>query len=221
MQKANTMFHNIRSGWSIPAALIALSLIPIVTSAMRTIEIGGNPLPTPDNARFLLQPFVIYIHAIGGSVYLLLGALQFSAPLRQKFPKYHRRAGRLAVLAGTMAALSGMWMTETFPAEPANPSVFYGFRMIFGSLWLVCLACGLLSALHRNFKSHRKWMMRAYAIGIGGGTSVLTVGGLYLVTGDISPKSSALAQTAAWAINLMVVEYVLRRQTLSVEISRA
>ena len=195
--------------WPVPAALILFALLPIVTSAMRIFEIAGDPVPTADNARFLVMPLVIYCHAGGGILYLILGAFQFSVPLRLRWPKWHRWSGRVAVLAGAFAALSALYMTETFPQVPFNPHEVYGFRILFGLGWFTCLALGLMAAMERNIAAHRAWMMRAYAIGLGGSTTAILLGSWLLVYGSPSPKVFALGTGAAWVINLIVVQRIL------------
>ncbi len=195
-------------GWLIPAGLIALSLVPVISAGPRLIEVAGNPVPTPDNARFLIWPAAIYLHAIGGSLFLILGALQF-APGRRG--RWHRAAGRVVVAAGLVAALSGIWMTLTFPAAPANGPLIFAARLLTGPAWAVCLILGLRAAMRRAIIAHRAWMRRAMALGLGGGTTVLILGPWVLVTGSFTPTAAALAQIAAWMINLTVAEYANRR----------
>jgi hypothetical protein len=54
-------------------------------------------------------------------------------------------------------------------------------------------------------------MMRAYALGLGAGTQVLTGMAETFIVGQPSPLSTALAQGAAWVINLAVAEWAIRR----------
>ena len=190
-------------GWLIPAGLITLSLVPVISAGPRLIEVAGNAAPTPDNARFLVWPLAIYLHAVGGSLFLILGALQFAPGPRGR---WHRTAGRAVVVAGLVAALSGIWMTLTFPAEPANGPLIYAARLVVGPAWVVCLILGLRSAIRREITAHRAWMRRAMALGLGGGTTVLILGPWILADGNFTPTVSALAQLAAWAINLAVAE---------------
>ena len=196
--------------WRVPTALILYALLLFVTSSMRLLEIVGGPEPTADNARFLVMPIQIYLHAGGGILYLFLGAFQFSQPIRARWPKWHRWSGRVAVVAGAIAALSGLWMTETFPETPTgNPHEVYGLRILFGLGWLACLALGLMAAVQRDIANHRAWMMRAYAIALGGSTTAILLGPWFLMYGITSPKVFALATGAAWVINLVVVQRII------------
>ena len=204
----HTLLH-----WPIPAGLILLSLVPILAGILRVTQIASGPAITPDTARFLVHPVAIYLHAGGGALYLLLGAFQFYPPLRARWPRWHRFAGRVLVAAGLLAALAGLWMAQTFPEDPGNPDLLYGFRVTFGLDWIVCLGFGLWAAMQRDIPAHRAWMMRGYAIGLGAGTAVLTYGFWLLIGGTDSPQVTTLTNFAAWAINLAVAEVLIRRQT--------
>jgi hypothetical protein len=54
-------------------------------------------------------------------------------------------------------------------------------------------------------------MMRAYAIGLGAATQVLTGMVESFVVSQPTPLSTALAQGAAWVFNLAVAEWAIRR----------
>ena len=207
------MPRHIPRHWPAPVGLIILTLVPILAGILRVTEIASNPVATPDNARFLVHPVAIYPHAGGGALSLLLGALQFCQPLRLRSPRWHHVAGHVSVAAGLGAALAGLWMTQTFPHVPGNPEQLYGFRVIFGLGWILCLVFGLLAALRRDSPAHRAWMMRGHAIGLGAGTTVLTYGFWILIGGADMPEVNALAIFAAWVLNLAIGEALIRRQT--------
>ena len=202
----------IARGWSIPAGLLFLSIIPVGAGLLRLTEIASNAAVTPDNARFLAAQLPTWAHITGGSLLLVLGAFQFSAPLRQRNPRWHRWSGRVAVVAGIVSAIAGVWMTATFPDEPGNPAHLYGFRMTFGLGWAACLALGLRAALRRDIPSHRAWMLRGYAIALGAGTTVLTFGFWLLIGGSDSALVTTWSITAAWVLNLAIAELIIRRQ---------
>jgi hypothetical protein len=48
-------------------------------------------------------------------LYSLLGAIQFVPSLRSRKVGWHRRAGRLLIPSGLVAALSGLWMAQFYP----------------------------------------------------------------------------------------------------------
>jgi uncharacterized membrane protein YozB (DUF420 family) len=143
-------------------------------------------------------------------VFAILGAFQFSARFRRRRPGWHRRAGRLLVIAGLGVALSALWLNQFFPKAGASREVLYPLRVVFGVALVVTLVLGLLAARRRDFARHRAWMIRSYAIALVAGTQVFTLGfgGTLFGHGGVT---TALLMGAAWGINLAVAEWVVRR----------
>jgi hypothetical protein len=109
------------------------------------------------------------------------------------------------------AALAGMYMA-VFYQEPADVgALLTGFRLVFGSAMAVSLVLGVVAILRRDIATHRAWMIRGYAIGIGAGTQVFTLGPWGLLVGPVDKLSNALLMLAGWLINIAVAEWVIRR----------
>ena len=67
------------------------------------------------------------------------------------------------------------------------------------------------SAIRRgDVTTHRAWMTRGYAIALGAGTQVVTLGIGSAVSGT-SVLITDLALGAGWVVNLAVAELVIRR----------
>jgi uncharacterized membrane protein len=204
-----------RPAWRVPAALIALSFIPLLAGAIRLVTLAGEAEITPENARFFAAPLPVVLHIVGAGVYLVLGAFQFVPSIRRHRPGWHRRAGRVLVASGLVAALSGLWMTQFYSLPEHDGALLYGFRLVFGSLMAISILVGVAAIRRREIARHRAWMMRGYAIGLGAGTQALTslVGELILGPPDANVR--ALLLGAGWAINLGVAEWVIRRRPIS------
>lgn len=65
----------------------------------------------------------------------------------------------------------------------------------------------------RKYSEHGDWMIRAYAIGMGAGTQVLTHLPWFLLV-DLHPGRlpRALMMGSAWVINVIVAEWIIRRR---------
>jgi hypothetical protein len=74
----------------VPAALIFLSLVPIIAGAVRLTDLSGGQI-TPDNARFFDSPVPVLVHI---------------------------PAGRILAPTGLLAALSGLWMAVFYGLPP-------------------------------------------------------------------------------------------------------
>ena len=51
-----------KSDWLIPAALIALSLVPAIAGTVRLTQLGGGAESTPENVRFFASPLPVLLH---------------------------------------------------------------------------------------------------------------------------------------------------------------
>jgi uncharacterized membrane protein len=193
--------------WLIPAGLITLSLIPVAAGFLRLSELASDAPVTPDNARFFATPLPVVIHIPSVTIFSLLGAMQFAPSLRRR--SWHRRAGRLIVPAGLVAAISGLWMA-VFSDLPANDnSLLMLFRLLAGFGMAISLVLGYRAIRERNIPAHRAWMMRGYALGLGAGTQVLTSLLWYVVVREPTASSRALLMGAGWALNLVMAEWFI------------
>lgn len=201
--------------WSFPAAMIALCAIPLIFGVVRLVELAGNPEITTANARFVMSPLPVVLHILGAIAYAILGAFQFPAGFRRRWPGWHRLAGHFLVLCGLVVGLSGIWMTLFYSIPGDDHLLLFAVRLLFGSAMVVSIILGLTAILQRNVNSHKAWMMRAYAIGLGAGTQVFTLMGGELLAGPLDSLGRALLMGLAWGINLAVAEWVIRRRSTS------
>jgi uncharacterized membrane protein len=100
-------------------------------------------------------------------LYLLLAILQLSYRFRSRHYARHRRLGRIAagaaMASGVFAIIFGGLFAFGGPAEGSAAVVF--------SLWLlVCVVVAVRAIRRGDMVRHRRWMIRAFAIGIGVGT---------------------------------------------------
>jgi uncharacterized membrane protein len=153
------------------------------------------------------------VHIISAVGYAILGAFQFSSRFRRRSPGWHRTAGRVLVVLGLAVAFSALWMTLFYPRPPGTGELAYAFRLAFGSGMAASVILGLTAIRRREIARHRAWMTRAYALALGAGTQVFTLGVGKAIFGT-SEVTTDLCLGAAWAINLAVAEYVIRRPAM-------
>jgi uncharacterized membrane protein len=192
-----------------------LSLIPVLAGGLRLTELLGGPEVTANNARFIASPIPVTVHIVSVTVYSLLGAFQFVPSLRRGRRSWHRLAGHILVPAALLVALSGLWMSAFYPRPPGDGESLVVVRLIVGSAMLASIVLAVLAIRRRDFASHGAWMMRGYAIALGAGTQVLTILPWVVIFGPIGAADElprTVLMTAAWAINLAVAEYVIRRR---------
>jgi uncharacterized membrane protein len=201
-----------RSDWLVPAMLILLSLVPAIAGTARLAELASHAQVTKANARFFAQPIPVVLHILTVIPYSMVGAFQFSAGFRRRNRAWHRAAGRVIGVCGVIAALTGLWMAQ-FYAWPEGDGVgVYVERLVFGTAMLVSIGLGLDAVRRRDFASHGAWMTRAYAIGLGAGTQVLTHLPWFILVGKPGESARTVLMGAGWVINVIVAEWIIARR---------
>ena len=193
----------------VPAGLLLLSVFPLVAGALRVTELAGGPELIAADPRFTASPVPVVLHVTAATFYSILGAFQFVPGFRRRRPGWHRVAGRVLVVCGLVVGLSALWMTLFYPRTALSGDLLFAFRFTFGTLMVVSVAMGFTTTRRGPVAQHRAWMMRAYAIGLGAGTQVVTgmVGAILQV--PETELSRALLLGAGWVINLGVAEHVI------------
>lgn len=202
--------------WLFPLGLLALCVLPILGGVARLAHMG---VVTPETARFVAAPVPVVVHVLASLLYAVLGAFQFSDGLRRRFPRWHRTAGKLLVVCGLAAALSGIWMTLAFPiTKPGTdlPSfdglAVYLARLAVGVGMAVSLVLGVRTIQRGDVAAHQAWMLRAYALGLGAGTQALTHLPWFLFPAIRGETARAVGMVSAWVINLAIAEWWLARR---------
>ncbi len=213
-QIAKTPAKTGSSEWLVIAALLMLSFIPVASGMFRLNQLTSGVSITPANARFFTSPLPVIVHIVGSSLFAILGAFQFSTSFRRRWPRWHRVAGRLLVLAGLLVGLSGMWMALFYYPRPVGDGDFLvALRLLFGSAMIGSIVRSFVAIRRRDVRGHRAWMMRGYAIGLGAGTQTLTLMIGEMIAGKPDELSRALLMGLAWVINLAVAEWIIRNRS--------
>jgi uncharacterized membrane protein len=204
----------MKSDWLVPGGLVLLSLVPALAGMMRVAQLASGADVTADNARFFAQPLPVLIHIPAAIAYSILGAFQFSKGFRRRHRTWHRTVGKVLIPCALLVAMSGLWMAHFYPWPQGDGQLVYLERLVVGSLMLLAIVLGIDAIRKRDFASHGAWMTRAYAIGMGAGTQVLTHLPWFLFI-DAKPGEipRAVMMGAGWAINIVVAEWVIRRPT--------
>lgn len=207
---SNISAKKVQKIWWVSVGLILLSVIPLIFGAIRLSQLANGAEITPANARFFASPSPVVIHIISSAIYALFGAFQFVSSLWKRGNGWHLWVGRLLVPFGLTVGLSGLWMTLFYPR---TDNLLYAFRIFFGFGMVLSIILGFISIRRRDVNQHRAWMTRAYAIGMGAGTQVLTgiVGAI--IFGKPNEFENALLIGAAWVINLAVAEFSIRKRS--------
>lgn len=196
----------------IPYLLLGLSLIPLLGGVVRLLRLSSGASSLPADERFLADPLPVLVHVLCALMYSLLGAFQFDPGLRRASPAWHRRAGWAVLVGGVLSAVSGLWMTLASAIPPAlQGPLLVVARILSGATMAVALLLAMVAIGGGDVRSHRAWMIRAYALGQGAGTqALLLIIPALLNGGEVIGWSRDLWMTAAWVLNLLIAEWIVR-----------
>jgi uncharacterized membrane protein len=158
------------------------------------------------------HPFRWYLlpHALAGTCALLLGPLQFSDRLRQRFTKFHRVVGRIYIAGALIVAPLGAYI-QFFEERMGGPRSFSIAALVDAILLMLTTAIAFTFILNGKVEQHRQWMTRSFAVALVF-LEVRVVGG---ITGW--DKSPAAIETIVWsclAFSLLSADIVLQVQEL-------
>ena len=113
------------------------------------------------------EPFEWWLlpHGIAGACALLLGPMQFSDHLRQRFNRFHRVVGRIYVAGTFLAAPLGLYI-QYFQERMGVPRSFTIAAAIDAMLWMVTTGIALVFILKGRVYEHQQWMTRSFAVAL-------------------------------------------------------
>jgi Predicted membrane protein (DUF2306) len=188
--------------------LFIATLIPIVSAPIRMFQVLTDQLPA-DAIKFNAVPWGLFLHSLGGMIFGLLGPVQFSRAVKNRFGKFHRLSGRIFVVAGMMLGLSALRLLIEFPHS--STWVLITARAVAGLGLMATLTLAILAVIKRDIAKHRNWMIRAYAIGMGAATIAFIQLPIFLIRGKaLEGYIADGAFVMSWVINLTIAELVIR-----------
>jgi uncharacterized membrane protein len=113
------------------------------------------------------EPFKWWLlpHGIAGACALLLGPMQFSDRLRDRFRRLHRVAGRIYVAGVFVAAPLGFYI-QCFQERMGDPRSFSIAAAVDAALWVITTGIALVFILKGKVQEHRQWMTRSFAVAL-------------------------------------------------------
>ena len=169
-----------------------------------------------ENEGFEQYPNVTLAHVVPGLVYLALAPLQFLQTIRNKYPGYHRWSGRILATIGLILGGAALFIGIIIPYSGLPEQIVISG---FGLFFLVSIVKGFLNARNRNFKEHREWMLRAYAIGLSIVTMRLIFIPILLLIGDPTREEaelySIISFTTSFFLHWGFAEYWIRHTRIS------
>jgi hypothetical protein len=209
-----------RTPWLVGITVAILILIVLGFVAGRlwvdvpSITAGTVPDDQYD-ARFVRHPWLTYLHIGPGVLYLVGATLQLAYWFRRRHYPAHRRLGRILLGAGLLTGASAVAIGLLFPiGGPVEMSA----TVVFGGWFQVCLVLAFRAIRAGDMVRHRRWMIRAFAIGVGVGTIRIWIA-FFVITGLLDlPAAFGPAFWISFTLHALVAELWLRARPLPPEI---
>ena len=205
------MIRNALKTWWVPLFLLLLGSLNVMSGALQVDALWQGPSAiTEESVHYHAMPLPIVLHITGGIIFNMLGPLQFAPISRERWQRWHRWSGRLVMLGGLLVGFTGLWMNQFYPA--------YGSWLKYSGIALsslgliVSLGIGLRAILDEDVSTHRTWLMRAVAFGLGPATQRVVAIPYFLAGFPITDLFIDIIIWGGFLINLGVVEWVLWRQ---------
>jgi hypothetical protein len=205
--------------WLVGITVAILILIVLGFAAVRlsvdlpSLAAGAVPDDAYD-ARFVRHPWLTYLHIGPGVLYMLGATLQLAYWFRRRHYPVHRRLGRVLLAAGLLTGAMAVVIGLLFPiGGPAELSA----TVLFGVWFLVCLVLAFGAIRADDIVRHRRWMIRAFAIGVGVGTIRIWIA-LFVITGLLDlPAAFGPAFWISFTMHALAAELWLRARPLPPE----
>lgn len=167
-------------------------------------------LPEPPMAQAMQghldsRPIAFLTHVSCGITALVLGAIQFVTRLGAR-RQWHAAAGRIYVLACLAGAVSGLIIAWFSFAGPVTTAGFTGLAVG----WFVTTAVGFREIIAGRAASHRRWMVRSYALTLAAVTLRLMLPVPNMVGIDFVAAYQAIS-FLCWVPNLILAEVWISR----------
>jgi uncharacterized membrane protein len=163
-------------------------------------------------ARFAAHPTLTLLHVLPGALFLTLGPLQFSRRIRTRHLRFHRWSGRVLVVAAIVSAIASFYFGILHP--------FAGFGEVsaiatFGALIVFFVVRGFVAIRRGDVARHRRWMIRAFAVGIGISTIRVVSAIMQLAARATPAETVTISFWVGWTLTLVVAETWIRATSTS------
>jgi uncharacterized membrane protein len=210
-----------RMPWLVGITVGVLILIVLAFAVGRLVvdvsNLAAGTMPNDEyDARFVRHPWLTYLHIVPGVLYMVGATLQLAYWFRRCHYTFHRRLGRVLLAAGLITGLLAVALGLAFPfGGLAELSA----TVLFGAWFLGCLLLAFRAVRAGDIVQHRRWMIRAFAIGVAVGTIRIWIA-VFQISGLLS--FSAAFGPAFWIsfmLHALIAELWLRARPLPPEMT--
>ncbi|MGA2047399.1 MAG: DUF2306 domain-containing protein [Terracidiphilus sp.] len=131
-----------------------ITLFVIITSEV--LLVTDYPMYHAYRLQVIADRGLLIPHTLAGMFALLIGPINFSSRIRQRYLRLHRVLGRIYVVSVFVGAATGVALAAGRPGFPGTSGQ--------AAAWVVCTSAAFITARNRQIVQHRQWMARSYAV---------------------------------------------------------
>jgi uncharacterized membrane protein len=202
--------------WWILLSALAIAVyapLPYALNSLADLSGSGEPLAANYVERSEVIRSAFYLHIGFGGLALLLSPFQFATRLRTRAPRVHRAIGRTILVSIAIAGVGGLILA---PHNLAGPVGTVGFGLL-AVLWVTFAATAFRAIRRGDVDTHRRWMIRTFALTYAAVTLRLWLFGLMVIQTDLAgvdpqtafERAYLIVPFLAWVPNLLVAERYL------------
>lgn len=187
-------------------AFVAFSLPPYLTGDRLQSRVASDWGPH--------YPLLV-VHVVCASIAIITCVVQIWPWFRGRFPLWHRRIGRVYVLAGVLpSGLAGLVIGYMTPFGP----VAMVSNVLLALMWLAFTVLAWHAARERRFGDHRRWMIRSFVLTISIITNRIWGAIAFVLLADRVPEAelpntiAGIATWTGWTIPLLASQWWLERK---------
>jgi hypothetical protein len=151
-----------RGSWSWGLTIPAALLIAAIVTTAPVWHLHAVPVLTTAAADKHVEHFAwVYIHMLGGTAMLVLGALALYVGWTRRQFRFHKYIGYAYLTGGAVGAGAGLALSILNPHPPHGVAIATG---TLAATWLAFAAMAYRAARNRRFDVHRDWMIRTYVL---------------------------------------------------------
>lgn len=164
------------AGWGSAVFLIVVVLVFVAIRVITDVPNFREGVLPPEgdfDRRYAENPILAYLHILPGVVYLIGAPFQVSMRFREGNLRRHRIIGRVVLVSG---AITGFFAIVVGFVMPFGELAESTASMAFGMYFLISLLLAYHAIRRGSIVVHRRWMIRAFAIGMAVGLIRIVIG---------------------------------------------
>ena len=171
-----------------------------------------------DEIKLLHYQIAFFTHVYTSIFVLLLGMFQFSDYVRRRYSSLHRSAGKLYIalillLAGPSGLIMGYYANGGIPGRISF--------CLLAVLWMVFTYKAYMYARKKDWKKHKNYMYRSYALTLSA-ISLRLFKWLIVSVFALPPMDTyVIVSWLGWVFNLLIAEYIIYKAATDSQISKS